>query len=148
MFPAAIFPGGADFGRVVLHAVILLIEAGVLVWLALQLAQLFETTAQKTAEAEAARSPPKRAPTASASRPNGAPSRSATPRRRELAAGFERKIGGIVEAVAVAATRNAGHVVLDEQQQRGGRAPDRGRRHRVDAGLGQRRERWRRRPKN
>ena len=34
MLPAAIYPGGADFGRVVLHAVILLIEAGVLIWLA------------------------------------------------------------------------------------------------------------------
>jgi methyl-accepting chemotaxis protein len=28
IFPAAIYPGGSDFGRVVLHAVILLIEAG------------------------------------------------------------------------------------------------------------------------
>src|SRR5262249_28413977 len=54
LLPAAIYPGGADFGRVVLHAVILLIEAGVLSWLALTLSHLFETTAQKTAEAEAA----------------------------------------------------------------------------------------------
>ena len=52
--PAAIFPGGTDLGRVVLHAVILIIEAGVLIWLALQLYQLFATTAQKTAEAEMA----------------------------------------------------------------------------------------------
>ena len=54
ILPAAVYPGGADFGRVVLHAVILLIEAGVLSWLALKLSHLFETTAQKTAEAEAA----------------------------------------------------------------------------------------------
>ena len=52
--PAAIFPGGTDLGRVVLHAVILLIEAGVLIWLALKLSGLFATTAEKTAEAEAA----------------------------------------------------------------------------------------------
>jgi len=37
LLPAAIYPGGGDFGRVVLHAVILLIEAGVLGWLALKL---------------------------------------------------------------------------------------------------------------
>src|ERR1700761_5061111 len=54
MLPAAIFPGGADFGRVVLHAVILVVEASVLVWLAHQLSLLFETAARKTAEAEAA----------------------------------------------------------------------------------------------
>src|SRR6187551_3009430 len=42
MLPAAIFPGGPDLGRVALHTVILLIEAGVLVWLALTLSHLFE----------------------------------------------------------------------------------------------------------
>src|SRR6201992_1707815 len=54
ILPAAIFPGGADFGRVVLHAVVLLVEAGVLIWVAHELADLFMTTAQKNAEAEAA----------------------------------------------------------------------------------------------
>ena len=54
IIPAAIFPGGVDFGRVVLHAGVLILEAGVLVWVAHQLACLFMTTAQKTAEAEAA----------------------------------------------------------------------------------------------
>ena len=54
ILPAAVYPGGADLGRVVLHAVILLIEAGVLIWLARKLSHLFETTTQKTAEAEAA----------------------------------------------------------------------------------------------
>jgi len=52
--PAAIFPGGGDLNRVVLHAVMLLMEGGVLIWLASKLAGLFETAAQKTAEAEAA----------------------------------------------------------------------------------------------
>src|SRR6201994_3292101 len=54
LLPAAIYPGGSDFGRVVLHAVILLIEAGVLIALAHKLQELFETTAVKTAEAQAA----------------------------------------------------------------------------------------------
>src|SRR5690349_22521936 len=39
--PATIFPGGTDLGRVVLHAAILIMEAGVLIWLAFQLEQLF-----------------------------------------------------------------------------------------------------------
>jgi len=52
VLPSALYPGGSDFGRVVLHAVILLIEAGVLIWLALTLSKLFETAAQKSAEAQ------------------------------------------------------------------------------------------------
>jgi len=102
ILPAAIYPGGTDFGRVVLHAVILLIEAGVLSWLALTLSRLFETTAQKTAEAEAAGAAEARANAERAeAEQNAKLERDAA--RRELAAGFERKIGGIVEAVAVAA---------------------------------------------
>jgi methyl-accepting chemotaxis protein len=33
LLPLAVFPGGSDFGRVVLHAIIVLLEAGVLIWL-------------------------------------------------------------------------------------------------------------------
>ncbi|BAM92825.1 conserved membrane hypothetical protein [Bradyrhizobium oligotrophicum S58] len=102
VFPAAIFPGGADLGRVVLHAVILLIEAGVLVALALKLTQLFETSARKTAEAESAIAAEARA-TAERFETEQRVKQQADLARRELAEGFERKIGGIVEAVAVAA---------------------------------------------
>jgi len=101
LLPAAVYPGGADLGRVVLHAVILLIEAGVLSWLAVKLSGLFETTAQKTAEAEAANAAEARAHIDRM----GAEQQAKQDRdaaRRELAAGFERKIGSIVEAVAVA----------------------------------------------
>jgi methyl-accepting chemotaxis protein len=101
IFPAAIYPGGADFGRVVVHAVILLIEAGVLIGLALKLSQLFETTASKTAEAETAHAAEARA-NAERSEAEGRAKQASEAARRELAAGFERKIGSIVEAVAVA----------------------------------------------
>src|SRR5215475_1963982 len=107
VLPAAIYPGGSDFGRVVLHATILLLEAGVLIALAHKLAALFETTAHKTAEAEAAY-----AAEARATNERGESERRAKQdrdaARRELAAGFERKIGGIVEAVAVAASEMQG----------------------------------------
>jgi methyl-accepting chemotaxis protein len=105
--PAAIFPGGTDLGRVVLHAVILVMEAGVLVWLAMQLEQLFAIAEQKTAEAEAA--------IAAEARANA--ERSEAERRtkldgdaamRALAADFERKIGHIVQAVSVAANEMQG----------------------------------------
>jgi methyl-accepting chemotaxis protein len=103
VLPAAVYPGGADLGRVVLHAVILLIEAGVLMGLGFKLTQSFDTAARKTAEAEAASAAEARAHAAQTETEQ----RSKQERdvaRRNLAAGFERKIGGIVEAVAVAAS--------------------------------------------
>ena len=102
VFPAAVYPGGSDLGRVVLHAVILLIEAGVLTWLAVTLSQLFETAAEKTAEAQSASAAEARADADRLEAERHA-KRQADAARRELAAGFERKIGGIVEAVGVAA---------------------------------------------
>ena len=138
ILPAAIYPGGTDLGRVVLHAVILVIEAAVLVWLAHKLSHLFETTAQKTAEAEAAHAAEARANTERAESERQA-KRERDAAMRELAAGFERKIGHIVEAVAVAARRNAGHVLVDERQQRGNRATDRRRRYRFIPRVEQRR---------
>jgi methyl-accepting chemotaxis protein len=102
LLPAAIYPGGTDFGRVVLHAVILLIEAGVLMALAHKLSELFATTAAKTAEAQTAI-----AAEAHANQQRGESEQRAKQERdaarRELAAGFERSVGRIVEAVTVTA---------------------------------------------
>jgi methyl-accepting chemotaxis protein len=101
VLPAAVYPGGTDLARVVLHAVILLIEAGVLMGLTFKLSQLFATAALKTSEAETA--------TAAQALANGERSEAERMARRdrdaarsELAGGFERTIGSIVEAVAVA----------------------------------------------
>jgi methyl-accepting chemotaxis protein len=101
LLPAAVYPGGADLGRVFLHAVILLIEAGVLIWLARTVTNLFEMAAQKNAEAEAASAAEARATADRNKSEQVKLDRDAA--RRELAAGFERRIGGLVEAVAVAA---------------------------------------------
>jgi methyl-accepting chemotaxis protein len=102
LLPAAIYPGGSDFGRVVLHAVILLIEAGVLIALAFKLQELFETTAVKTVEAQTAM-----AAEARANQERGEIEQRAKQDReaakQRLASNFERSIGGIVEAVAIAA---------------------------------------------
>ena len=102
ILPAAGYPGGGDLGRVVLHAVILLIEAGVLIWLAHKLSHLFETTAQKTAEAQAANAAESRA-NAERTETEQRAKRERETAMRELASGFERKISRIVEAAAVAA---------------------------------------------
>jgi len=103
VLPAAVYPGGSDLGRVVLHAVILLIEAGILMWLAQTLTQLFDTAAQKTAEAKSASVAEARA-TAERLVAERRLKQESDAARRELAAGFERKIGSIVHAVAVAAS--------------------------------------------
>jgi methyl-accepting chemotaxis protein len=55
LYPAAVYPGGGDFSRVVVHAVILVFEAAILVWLPYKLAQMFDIMAEKSAEAEAAK---------------------------------------------------------------------------------------------
>jgi methyl-accepting chemotaxis protein len=107
IFPAAIYPGGADFGRVVVHAVILLIEAGVLIALSFTLSKLFETTARKTAEAETAHASEARA-NAERSEAERRAKDARDAARHDLAVGFERKIGSIVEAVAVAVSEMQG----------------------------------------
>lgn len=63
LLPAAIFPGGGDFFRVVLHAVIVLIEAGVLIWVSQYLARALSQAATALGEAETARQQVERAAT-------------------------------------------------------------------------------------
>jgi methyl-accepting chemotaxis protein len=54
LLPTLIYPGGADFGRVALHAVVLVVEAATLVWLTHNLNAMFAaTTVSAAAAAEA-----------------------------------------------------------------------------------------------
>jgi methyl-accepting chemotaxis protein len=53
ILPYAIFPDGSDFGRVVVHAVIVVAECAVLIWLCLVLENLFARSAQSLAEMKA-----------------------------------------------------------------------------------------------
>ncbi|MCA0404599.1 MAG: methyl-accepting chemotaxis protein [Proteobacteria bacterium] len=55
IYPMAVFPTGADFTRVIIHAVILLVEAGALSLLILQLERALATNAEALEAAEAAR---------------------------------------------------------------------------------------------
>ncbi len=103
LLPAAIYPGGADFFRVVLHAIILVGEAGVLIWLALTLNRLMTVSAEHLAEVEAARTAETRANADRASAKEEAERRAAAA-TAALADGFERAIGQIVLQVATAAS--------------------------------------------
>ena len=53
LLPAAVFPNGADLARVVLHAVIVIVEAAALVWLATRLSKAFAAAAEALAQARA-----------------------------------------------------------------------------------------------
>ena len=53
--PALIYPGGSNLFRLTLHAVILVIEAGVLIWLAATVEKMFDAIMAATARAEANR---------------------------------------------------------------------------------------------
>ena len=54
VFPDAVFPGGADFGRVAVHAVIMVAQAAVLIWLVPHLARAFSFAEEQLSAARAA----------------------------------------------------------------------------------------------
>jgi methyl-accepting chemotaxis protein len=102
LLPAAIFPAGADFGRVVLHAVIVVLEAAVLIWLTHQLARLFDLSRTAMESAEAAR----QAETAAHAREAALAVDAETTKaqaRQLLAQRFEADVGAMVRDVAAAA---------------------------------------------
>lgn len=103
LLPAAIYPGGGDLFRVVVHAVILVGEAGVLIWLAMTLNHLMIISARQLAEVEAARAAETRANAERASAKEEVERRAAAA-TAALADGFERAIGQIVLQVASAAS--------------------------------------------
>jgi methyl-accepting chemotaxis protein len=107
LLPAAIYPGGSDFGRAMFHSFILVMEGGILIWLASKLSSLFEATAHKTAQVEAANAAEARA-SADRIEADRHAKRERDDARRGLASDFERKVGHIVAAVAVAANEMQG----------------------------------------
>ena len=55
-FPAAVFPAGADFSRVLLHAAVVVVQTGFLAWMTYQLARAFESADTSSQKADAASS--------------------------------------------------------------------------------------------
>lgn len=98
VLPAAVFPDGADIGRVLFHAAILVVEALVLAWVALKLERLFFAEGERAAEARAAQDAELRAN----QERSDAEIRAADDRREELrnlANSFEEAVGQVIERV-------------------------------------------------
>ncbi len=54
-YPMAVFPGGGDFLRVVMHAVILVLQSGTLIWLTSRLSAAIDASTKAVDEANAAK---------------------------------------------------------------------------------------------
>jgi methyl-accepting chemotaxis protein len=112
VYPMAVFPNGGDFARVVLHAVIVVLETGALLWLTLQIANAFGHSAASAREAAAARAAEQEAATAAAR----ASAQTEVQRRgalHALARELEDSVGGVVSTLGEAANAlnsNAGEI--------------------------------------
>ncbi len=53
--PSLVYPGGADFFRLLLHAVVLIVEAAALAWVAFTIERMFDAVSQESAHAEQSR---------------------------------------------------------------------------------------------
>ncbi|MFY7776778.1 MAG: methyl-accepting chemotaxis protein [Elstera sp.] len=103
VFPAAVFSGGSDFARVVLHAVLVVMETGALIWLCLMLgkALVLSTSTLKTleekTEAEAAQAERLR-------QSEDAQETKLRTQRRHLAEQFETRVGQVTRRLAESVT--------------------------------------------
>ncbi|HVJ52895.1 MAG TPA: methyl-accepting chemotaxis protein [Aliidongia sp.] len=101
VFPAAIYPGGGDFGRVVLHAVVLVLETAVLAWLDIRLVELFETSARNLAEITQAQDESARLH-AEQDRLRDRAEAARQASMRQVAGVFESNVGAVMERVSSA----------------------------------------------
>lgn len=99
LMPEAIFPDGAELGRVILHAGIVVMETGILVWLSQQLLNAFASSEAAAAEAVAAQ-----VKAEDMGRQIEETQIAAAEKRREelvkIAGDFESSLGGIVTQLA------------------------------------------------
>ncbi|HSV29514.1 MAG TPA: chemotaxis protein, partial [Candidatus Omnitrophota bacterium] len=102
-YPAAVFPGGGSFLRVVLHAVIVVAQTAVLGWVAWRLIQAFTAAEKAAAESSAAH---EAAAAAAASRDRMTQEAAAGHKAEmnDLAGSLQGEVGRVVEAMSQAAT--------------------------------------------
>ncbi|MEH6663409.1 MAG: methyl-accepting chemotaxis protein [Brevundimonas sp.] len=98
LLPSLVFPGSASLERVVFHAVILLVEAGVLAWVAASVVTMFRVTSERTAEATDAADRAREALSAAAASRTAADELRAATAAREAAAQAEQT--KVVQATA------------------------------------------------
>nr|WP_294503779.1 methyl-accepting chemotaxis protein [uncultured Rhodopila sp.] len=100
--PSLVFAGGSDLSRVILHAAIVVVEAGTLFWLTGYLASVIAENTANLTEAEAAH-----AQIEALGRQEAEKRHSAEARRTamlDLSSRFEASVAGIVSTLAAAAT--------------------------------------------
>lgn len=123
VLPAAVFPGGGDFGRVVLHAVIVVLETAVLIWLTANLVASLRAAEKATEQATEAFAEARRA---DAARQEG--ERLAATERRsglaQIASEFEGRVAGIVRSLSdkVGGMREQTNLVTNAAQTASGRS--------------------------
>ena len=97
--PALVFPEGGDLRRVVLHAVVVILEAGALMWMTHRVASLFATSARLLAEAQAA------SQSAAAARAEIDVQRGAADRERQARLAIVTETAGLQTAVVTAISK-------------------------------------------
>jgi methyl-accepting chemotaxis protein len=102
VLPAALYPNGADFPRVLLHAGVVILETSVLCWLTYQMAALFALSAEALSAAESAVAAAARA-NADALETNARAHAEKRANTVALAQRFEHAVGGLIRQVAQAA---------------------------------------------
>jgi len=125
VLPELVFPAGADLARVVLHALIVVLQTGVLVWLTARVARLIPAAERAARDAEE-----KAAIVARLTAEREAEAERAAAARREQALGvadrFQSEMGGVVgELEAAAARMDASAEALAAASTRAGAEADR-----------------------
>ncbi|HLO75931.1 MAG TPA: methyl-accepting chemotaxis protein, partial [Magnetospirillum sp.] len=98
-YPAAVFPGGGSFFRVVLHAVIVVLQTGVLAWIAWRLVDSFAASQRAVSETQSAHA---QAEAAAAERDRVADRARETHKAEldNLAATLQAEVGRVVAALS------------------------------------------------
>ncbi|MFD1695546.1 methyl-accepting chemotaxis protein [Roseibium aestuarii] len=122
--PWALFPGGSDFSRVVLHAVIVVVEAAILLWIVTQLERAFLGVTKAQEEAEEANIEAARMQDAERARMQEDAARQETVRER--IAVFRNEIAEKLDTVTfqVREMRDASHKLGGVAQDTSGRAAE------------------------
>lgn len=92
--PFAVFPDGANFGRVLLHAVVVIVQTGALVWLCHRITSALDNAGTAIAEAEAANIQARKL--ADADRERSQEIEASREAVNMLASGFERSVADVL----------------------------------------------------
>lgn len=102
VMPSAVYPNGGDFGRVVLHAVIVVLETGCLIWISVKLNELFSKSDEAMAAVTAARATEAQV-LAEKARLEESDKAARQSLLANVAVEFERAVAQLVDAVAASA---------------------------------------------